>query len=61
MEWIKCSDRMPEQYKEVIIITDCKSIFVASLNSRMTWDDGDFFDDIRDVTHWMSLPNPPQD
>lgn len=46
MDWIKCSDRMPEQY-------------IAALNRAMTWDDGDFFDDIQNITHWQPLPEPP--
>ena len=24
-----------------------------------SWDDGDFHDDMGDMTHWMPLPSPP--
>lgn len=58
-KWIKCSERMPEQYKVVLIVDGSGSIYVACLNLRMTWDDGYFYDDISDVTHWMPLPDAP--
>ena len=59
MEWIKTSDRMPVPFVEVLVCTEDGSRYVAALNSEMTWDDGDFFDDIQNVTHWQPLPEPP--
>ncbi|MGK3157097.1 DUF551 domain-containing protein [Enterobacter kobei] len=58
--WVACSERMPEQFVEVLACTEGGGRYVAALNQEMTWDDGDFFDDIQDVTHWMPLPTPPQ-
>ncbi|MGK0735908.1 DUF551 domain-containing protein [Yokenella regensburgei] len=58
--WISCSERMPEQFIEVLTCTDDGSLCVAALNQVMTWDDGDFFDDIQHVTHWMPLPVTPR-
>ena len=58
--WIPVSERMPDQYVEVIVCTDAGSRYIAAINRQMSWDDGDFSDDIQDVTHWMPLPAPPQ-
>lgn len=57
--WVACSERMPEQFVEVLACTEDGGRYIAALNQRMTWDDGDFFDDIQDVTHWQPLPSPP--
>ena len=58
--WIPVSERVPEQYVEVMVCTDAGSRYIAALNRQMNWDDGDFFDDIQNVTHWMPLPVAPQ-
>ncbi|EDQ1285392.1 DUF550 domain-containing protein [Salmonella enterica] len=62
--WISCSERMPDndESKPIAIFTGkClgQGMFVA------TYDDDGFFDywegmEIIGVTHWMSLPEPPQ-
>ncbi|PGG37867.1 hypothetical protein BMR31_01490 [Escherichia coli] len=64
--WISCSDRMPDDGQHVIIL--CDGAFVLYAQYR----DGEFFDIVRNgeeffetqsrnVTHWMSLPEPPQE
>lgn len=64
--WISCSDRMPEDGQHVIIL--CDGAFVLYAQYR----DGEFFDIVRNgdeffetqsrnVTHWMPLPEPPQE
>ncbi|HCJ8322048.1 TPA: DUF551 domain-containing protein [Escherichia coli] len=64
--WISCSDRMPDDGQHVIIL--CDGAFVLYAQYR----DGEFFDVVRDgdeffetqsrnVTHWMPLPEPPQE
>jgi hypothetical protein len=58
--WVACSERMPEKFVEVLVCTEDGSRYVAALNQSMNWDDGDFFDDIQYVTHWMPLPAAPQ-
>lgn len=58
--WVACSERMPEQFVEVLVCTEDGSRYVAALNQSMNWDDGDFFDDIQYVTRWMPLPAAPQ-
>lgn len=42
-----------------ILVTNCDAIYVAFWNGR-SWDDGDFFDDIGVMTHWMHLPSLPK-
>ncbi|EFS0688469.1 DUF550 domain-containing protein [Salmonella enterica] len=63
--WINCSERMPDndESKPIAIFTGkClgQGMFVA------TYDDDGFFDywegmEIIGVTHWMPLPEPPQE
>lgn len=63
--WISCSERMPDndESKPIAIFTEkClgQGMFVA------TYDDDGFFDywegmEIIGVTHWMPLPDPPQE
>lgn len=64
--WISCSERMPEGGQHVIIL--CDDAFVLYAQYR----DGEFFDVVRNgeelfetqsrnVTHWMLLPEPPQE
>ncbi|EJL0193243.1 DUF551 domain-containing protein [Escherichia coli] len=64
--WISCSERMPENGQHVIIL--CDGAFVLYAQYR----DGEFFDVVRNgeeffetqsrnVTHWIPLPEPPQE
>ena len=58
--WIKCIERMPPKEEMVIACTKDKSMYIAFYNPRGgCFDDGDFFSDIRDVTHWQPLPAAP--
>ena len=64
--WISCSERMPEDGQHVIIL--CDGAFVLYAQYR----DSEFFDVVRNgeeffetqsrnVTHWMPIPEPPQE
>ncbi|EHA7598638.1 DUF551 domain-containing protein [Escherichia coli] len=64
--WISCSERMPKDGQHVIIL--CDGAFVLYAQYR----DSEFFDVVRNgeeffetqsrnVTHWMPLPEPPQE
>ncbi len=64
--WISCSERMPDDGQHVIIL--CDGAFVLYAQYR----DGEFFDVVRNgeeffetqsrnATHWMPLPEPPQE
>jgi hypothetical protein len=62
--WIPCSERLPMQLQNVIVLTDIKTVTLAWL-----MDDNWYFADagsghieqwgLSDVTHWMPLPEPP--
>ena len=51
MEWIKCSDRLPDDNVEVLVFDVDIGIFILAINP-------DFMDGI---THWQPLPEPPKD
>lgn len=69
MEWIKCSERMPEIGNRVIVTIEGKYVRCASYTQ---WDGAKTergraprFEDLRrivhGVTHWMPLPEPPSE
>lgn len=71
MEWIKCTDKLPERSDDSVLV------YFAETGSIETVHIHDYFDDItagidgdgsqlyskwymsQNVTHWMPLPNPP--
>lgn len=54
-EWVKCSDRMPDELQDVLV-TDGSEV-------KICWFNGEFWDGPFIVggmeTHWMPLPLPP--
>lgn len=63
MEWIKCSDRMPERFKDVLVVTHRPTeILLACLDNsnEFVYDrDSDGEPETCHVTHWMPLPELP--
>lgn len=75
--WISCSDRMPEmgERQYYVLAADFKNNYPPSIpntqvgvygdwfnDGNPTWDDGDGEDlYLKEVTHWMPLPEPPQE
>ncbi|ENA4997161.1 DUF551 domain-containing protein [Escherichia albertii] len=75
--WISCSDRMPEMGKRqcYVLAADFKNNYPPNIpntqvgvygdwfnDGNPTWDDGDGEDlYLKEVTHWMPLPEPPQE
>ena len=42
----------------VVLLTDGEDIYLGFWNGR-SWDDGDFRDNLGEMTHWMPLPELP--
>ena len=59
MEWIKCSDRLPEKGKKVLMFSDI--IWMGFINKRGHWVDWhDWNKPDYPVTHWQPLPEKPE-
>ncbi|EKA6603852.1 DUF551 domain-containing protein [Salmonella enterica] len=75
--WISCSERMPEMGERqcYVLAADFKNNYPPNTpntqvgvygdwfnDGNPTWDDGDGEDlYLKEVTHWMPLPAPPQE
>ncbi|ELJ7523623.1 DUF550 domain-containing protein, partial [Salmonella enterica] len=75
--WISCSERMPEMGERqcYVLAADFKNNYPPNTpntqvgvygdwfnDGNPTWDDGDGEDlYLKEVTHWMQLPEPPQE
>jgi len=42
-----------------VLLSDGNSTHIGFWNGH-SWDDGDYYDDLGAMTHWMPLPEPPQ-
>ena len=68
MEWIKCSERLPEHLDKVLVVYEhSDNILMANYQDGIYHDKGFFvyYADGRKmthspITHWMPLPNPPK-
>ncbi|ELL0155799.1 DUF551 domain-containing protein [Escherichia coli] len=74
--WISCSERMPEMGERqcYLLAADFKNNYPPNIpntqvgvygdwfnDGKPTWDDGDGEDlYLKEVTHWMPLPEPPE-
>ncbi len=63
--WISCSERMPEETGDIIVVSDGIVMSGISYSRRdgfyiaaLEYDDDEPIDG---VTHWMHLPEPPQE
>ena len=66
-DWIKCSDRLPEEHEDVLVAMNdgkYKSIHVGYAYNGGDWMiDGKFWHEEGDpsITHWMPLPDMPKE
>ncbi|EOZ4096643.1 DUF551 domain-containing protein [Escherichia coli] len=63
--WISCSERMPKETGDIIVVSDGIVMSGISYSRRdgfyiaaLEYDDDE---PIGGVTHWMPLPEPPQE
>jgi hypothetical protein len=63
MNWIKCSEKMPEDGQSVLI-WDGENVIPAN---KSDYSETGFIswsycgEDVKNATHWMPFPDPPQD
>ncbi|HHU9798470.1 TPA: DUF551 domain-containing protein, partial [Escherichia coli] len=67
--WISCSDAVPAEYCDVILRDDLGNVFPGSWDkvfcpirggNKMAFVDKDGIE-VENSTHWMPLPEPPQE
>lgn len=65
-QWIKCSERMPEEGKPVLVVSSIGGVVQDNVYEwdGITW--CDFRDDYDELgmdvfSHWMPLPQPPKE
>ena len=60
--WVPVSERLPKENAPVLVLTVLGGMFVDFIHGKsVVTGNPDFYElDIEDVTHWMSLPTPPE-
>ena len=58
--WIPVSERLPGDRDWVIVAGEYGGVSIAQMNIKWGWNGADGETD-GDVTHWMPLPEPPED
>lgn len=59
-DWIKCSERMPQNDDTVLILTGyMQTAYWCAEENQWNWGDEYWFPEV--VTHWQPLPAPPKD
>ena len=69
MEWISVEDRLPKDDGEYLVHLDSGDIFVDEYNTDWLFGSDNYNESMQAalgvpeicVTHWMPLPEPPQD
>lgn len=63
MEWFKCSELMPEESGDIIVVSDGLVMSGISYSRKKGFYlqalEYDADEPVDDVTHWMPLPEPP--
>lgn len=65
-EWIKCSERMPEEGADVIVYDGLRQVHEGcyfQYGDSVVWEipsyNPSYYGEVN-VTHWMPLPEPPE-
>lgn len=66
-QWIKCSERMPEEFADVLVCTEDSQVYegyyFVSRGNTPVWKiycySSLYANNNGIVTHWMPLPEPP--
>ena len=58
-EWISVEDRLPKKHETVLVCSRGENYSVISIDCLCS--SGKWYDQDTDVTHWMPLPQPPQE
>ncbi len=65
MEWFKCSERMPEESGDIIVVSDGIVMSGISYSRKKGFYlqalEYDADEPVDDVTHWMPCPEPPSE
>jgi hypothetical protein len=59
-EWISVEDSLPDKHRCVLVHLRCGTIMIGVHNGRNWWDDLAIVNN-DNVTHWMPLPEPPEE
>ena len=59
MEWISVKDRLPEKHTFNLVYSDETGIDVIYFGYRGIFQN-DYADEVKGITHWMPLPEPPK-
>ena len=61
-EWIKCTDQLPFNSKNKLVIDRCGLFFVASYTGSVEkWKERFTRDKLINVTYWRELPERPEE
>lgn len=62
-EWISVKDRLPEDHVAVLVFDSvCRNIYKAWMSHDLgEWFSEEYLPDFLNITHWMPLPEPPED
>ena len=66
-QWIKCNWRIPEEGEDVIVCDNLRQVhegYYLQYGDLVRWEiysyKPSYYDEVT-VTHWMPLPEPPQE